>query len=121
MQHELLIDDLNGYKHFMHKEIHEQPEMFKKILSLYLTDNQTALDDEVGVSGLNLGKINHIHIVGCGTAYHAGLLAKKYLEQNTRLPITVEIASEFRDSCPSLSAKTLVIAISQQHLKEPLN
>lgn len=113
IQYELRSDDLNGHQHFMHKEIYEQANVLKNILRLYLTDELTDLEDTVGVSGLNLGKVNHIHLVGCGTAYHAGLLAKKYLELNTRLPITAETSSEFRDSCQVLSIKTLVIAISQ--------
>jgi len=113
LKHDILVNNLEAHKHFMHKEIYDQKNVFQSILNQYLSDDQTELDNSVGIAGLNLGKVNHIHIVGCGTAYHAGLLAKKYLEQNTRLPITVEIASEFRDACQELSIKTLVIAISQ--------
>lgn len=102
---------LGEYEHFMHKEMHEQSEVVRTILCQYVHGLELA--QAVDVTGLNLGKVAHVHIVGCGSAFHAGFLGKKYLELVTRLPITVEMASESRYSGQGLSPKTLVIAISQ--------
>lgn len=104
---------LNGFAHFMVKEIHDQVSVTQKIIDSALHSDTGLLQDSVGVAGLNLGKINHIHLVGCGTSYHAALLGKKYLEWMTRLPVTLELGSEFQYSDQILTPKTLLIAISQ--------
>lgn len=97
-----------GYPHFMAKEIHEQPEVVQKTLAQYMRGSslfpeQDALFDIQGT----------IHIIACGSAYHAGLSGKQIIEQMARIPVRVEIASEFRYNNPILKKEDLVIIISQ--------
>jgi glucosamine--fructose-6-phosphate aminotransferase (isomerizing) len=107
-------NDLHGYKNFMAKEIAEQPHIAKHILLESIDNDALEISEDLaGVRGLNLGKIDHIKFVACGTAYHAALLGKYYLELFTPLRVSVEIASEARYSDQQLTSKTLVIAISQ--------
>jgi len=94
-----------GYEHFMLKEINEQPEVIKNIISLYLNNNLDKLPD--------LTKYNKIDIVACGSAYHAGLVGKYLIEEYANIPVDVEIASEYRYKKLFIDNKTLVIAISQ--------
>jgi glutamine---fructose-6-phosphate transaminase (isomerizing) len=92
----------SGFPHFMLKEIHEQPKVLKQIISS-------------GMNGFefNLDGISNIIIIACGTAYHAGLVGKYILEKFTRIPVTIDVSSEFRYRDPIVSGNTLVIAISQ--------
>jgi glucosamine--fructose-6-phosphate aminotransferase (isomerizing) len=106
--------ELKGYKHFMAKEIAEQPHIAKLIIEQSIDLKTWEIDEKTaGVAGLNLGKIDHIKIVACGSAFHAALIGKYYLESFTPLRVTVEIASEARYSDQSLTSKTLLIAMSQ--------
>jgi len=89
----------------MLKEINEQPEVIKNIISLYLNNNLDKLPD--------LTKYNKIDIVACGSAYHAGLVGKYLIEEYANIPVDVEIASEYRYKKLFIDNKTLVIAISQ--------
>ena len=103
----------NSDNHMIH-EIHEQPKIIKSLLKELIHQNNQEIDQvKVGVSGLNLGKICHIQIIGCGSAFYTGLLGKNFLEEYTTLPISIELASEFRYSKRIISPKTLLIAISQ--------
>lgn len=103
-----------GYDHFLLKEIMEQPDSIRAVL-------RGRLDEKKGVAhlgGLNLSdkrvrSVNRILIIGCGTAYYAGLLSKYLLEKMTRIAVDVEMASEFRYREPVLSKNTLGIVISQ--------
>ena len=94
----------NGYNHFMLKEIYEQPKTIKNIVNMYLNN----INDIVDIS-----KYENIHIVGCGSAMHAGMIGKYLIEKNTKSNISVEIASEYRYRSIYYNEKTLVIIISQ--------
>ena len=98
------------YRHFMEKEIHEQPDACQHTLSAYL--------DPVGMraqapAGFDFTGVERVQIVACGTAYYAGLTAKYVFERLAGLPVDVEVASEFRYREPALSPSTLALAVSQ--------
>ncbi|ODS50127.1 MAG: glucosamine--fructose-6-phosphate aminotransferase (isomerizing), partial [Halanaerobium sp. 4-GBenrich] len=101
-----------GYQHFMLKEIHEQSESLKRLLE----DNLNGGQIDLTASGLAedwLDNYDKIHIVACGTAYHSGALAKYLLEDKLRIPVEVEVASEYRYRNPIVDAGTLMIVVSQ--------
>ena len=103
-----------GYKHFMLKEIHEQPETIKQaILGRIDFENNTAKLGGINLSADVIKKIKRIIIVACGTSWHCGLVAKFSMERFLRIPVEVDYASEFRYRDPIIDDKTLVIAISQ--------
>ena len=120
VHHELShIDwDLNaaskeGYGHFMLKEIYEQPEAVRKTISSKL-DSKGMIDFGDGNFTIDeLKAFNKIHIVACGTAYHAGLVGKFALEKLLRIPVTINVASEFKSMDPMLDDNILVILVSQ--------
>ncbi|HEY0650711.1 glutamine--fructose-6-phosphate transaminase (isomerizing) [Phenylobacterium sp.] len=99
-----------NYRHFMEKEIHDQPEGCQRTVAAYV---DTLTDHTAVPGGIDFGKLERIQIVACGTAYIAGLLGKYLIEQLADLPVDVEIASEFRYRQPALRADALVIAVSQ--------
>ncbi|MBU8828317.1 glutamine--fructose-6-phosphate transaminase (isomerizing) [Mycolicibacterium goodii] len=101
-----------GYDYFMLKEIAEQPSAVADTLLGHFDENRIVLDEQ-RLSDQELREIDKVFIVACGTAYHSGLLAKYAIEHWTRLPVEVELASEFRYRDPVLDRSTLVIAISQ--------
>lgn len=101
-----------GYEHFMQKEIHEQPRALRDTLAGRLEENKVVLD-ELNLKQEQIKKIGKIFIVACGTAWHAGLVGKNLIERWGRIPVEVDIASEFRYRSPLLDEKTLVIVISQ--------
>ena len=98
------------YRHFMEKEIHEQPDACQHTLSAYL--DPVALQAHAP-KGFDFQDVERLQIVACGTAYYAGLTAKYLFERLADLPVDVEVASEFRYREPALSASTLAIAVSQ--------
>lgn len=103
-----------GYRHFMHKEIHEQPAICRQTLQNFcsLTDNH--LDREsLGLSSLDLKQIKRVHLTGCGTAYHAGLIGRYMFEELLKLPVEVELASELRYRRSSLGPNSLLVAMTQ--------
>jgi len=102
-----------GYDHFMLKEIAEQPRAVADTLLGRIGPGGRLTLDEMRMSDESLRDVDKIIIIACGTAYHAGLLAKYSIEHWTRIPCEVEVASEFRYRDPILTARTLVIAISQ--------
>ncbi len=102
-----------GYDHFMLKEIHEQPQAIRDTLSGRLKDGLVDLSGEISLLPQEIFQIDRIQIVACGTAYHAGLIGKYVFEKFTRLPVEVEIASEYRYRNPIITDRTLVIVISQ--------
>ncbi len=102
-----------GYDYFMLKEIAEQPQAVADTLRGRLTEHGEISLDEVRLSDQELRDIDKIFVIGCGTAYHAGLIGKYAIEHWTRIPVEVELASEFRYRDPVLDRSTLVIAISQ--------
>jgi glucosamine--fructose-6-phosphate aminotransferase (isomerizing) len=102
-----------GYDYFMLKEIHEQPKAVADTLLGRFDGSGHLQLDEIRLSDDDLRDIDKIVIIGCGTAYHSGLIAKYSIEHWTRIPVEVEVASEFRYRDPILNRHTLVIAISQ--------
>lgn len=103
-----------GFRHFMLKEIYEQPRSFQDTLRgrLDLSEGEVVIE-ELGLSASGISGIERIHIVACGTAYHAGLIGKFLFENIARIPTEVDIASEFRYRGALVSPKDLVLAISQ--------
>ena len=103
-----------GYEHFMLKEIHDQPKAVRDTFGTHISeDGKTAIFDELNWTAEDVAAFNKILIVACGTAYHAGLVTKQYIENLARIPVDVEIASEYRYSNPLTDDKTLCIVISQ--------
>ena len=101
-----------GYEHFMIKEIHEQPKAVSDTLNSVVKDGAIDLS-EVGLSEEEIKEISQIYIVACGSAYHVGVAAQYVMEDLARIPVRVELASEFRYRNPILDPKGLVIIISQ--------
>ena len=102
-----------GFAHFMLKEIFEQPKAVADTLIGRLSDNNQILLDELHMSKHEIQSLKKITVIACGTAYHAGLVAKYAIEKWAKIPVDVEIASEFRYRDPIIDSTTLVIAISQ--------
>ncbi|MCB1288654.1 glutamine--fructose-6-phosphate transaminase (isomerizing) [Mycolicibacterium sp.] len=109
---DLSAAEKGGYDYFMLKEIAEQPVAVGDTLLGHFVDGRIVLDEQ-RLSDQELREVDKVFIVACGTAFHSGLLAKYAIEHWTRLPVEVEIASEFRYRDPVLDRATLVIAISQ--------
>ena len=101
-----------GFEHFMMKEIHEQPKAVQDTLNSVLKDGQIDLS-QTGLTQEEMKTWQQIYIVGCGSAYHVGVTAQYVLEDLVRLPVRVELASEFRYRKPLLTKNTLVVIISQ--------
>lgn len=95
----------NGYDHFMLKEIHEEPNVFKNTINAYLDKDFKNLP--------NMTKYNNIHVVACGSAYHTGLIGKYLIEKYANIPVYVEVASEYRYKHNFYDENTLVILVSQ--------
>ena len=103
-----------GYEHFMIKEIYEQPKAIRDTMTSRLAkDDSHILFDELKWSKEDVAAINKIAIVACGTAYHAGVVGKYYIERMARIPVEVDIASEFRYRQPLVDENTLMVVISQ--------
>ncbi|SMO87904.1 glucosamine--fructose-6-phosphate aminotransferase (isomerizing) [Melghirimyces algeriensis] len=103
----------DGYEHFMLKEIHEQPKAIRDTLAARLKEGVVDLSREISLTPEELKRFDKVHIVACGTAYHAGLIGKSVIESLVRIPVEVDIASEYRYRNPILTPSTLVIVISQ--------
>ena len=101
-----------GFEHFMMKEIHEQPTAVQDTLSSVVKDGQIDLS-EIGLTDENIQDIDQIYIIACGSAYHVGMAAQYVFEDMVRVPVRVELASEFRYRNPILNPKALAIIISQ--------
>lgn len=101
-----------GYEHFMLKEIYEQPTAIKTTISPRIVDGMPNLE-ECGITPEKLKGFNQIYVVACGTAMHAGMVGKYVIEKLARVPVIVDIASEFRYRDPLITDKDLVIIISQ--------
>ena len=103
----------DGYDHFMLKEIHEQPKCIEETLSRRLTADGKIVLDGISMTKEDIESFNKVCIVACGTAYHAGLVGKTVIEKFAKIPVEVDVASEFRSRDPFVDDKTLFIAISQ--------
>ncbi|MGZ5288669.1 MAG: glutamine--fructose-6-phosphate transaminase (isomerizing) [Actinomycetota bacterium] len=102
----------SGFDDFMLKEIHEQPTAIRDTLAGRVIDGRLTLD-ELRISDDVLREVTKVFVVACGTAFHSGLVAKYAIEHWTRLPVEIEIASEFRYRDPVLGPDTLTLAVSQ--------
>ena len=102
----------DGYAHFMLKEMHEQPKVVKDTLSYFTRGSEINLE-EAGITDKFIKKISQIAVVACGSAYHAGVVGQYVIESLSRLPVRVELASEFRYRNPVLDKNCLVVVISQ--------
>ncbi len=102
----------SGYEHFMMKEICEEPKVIRDTISPRLINGQVLLDN-ITISSEYLDNIEKVFIVACGTAYHAGVIGKYLIEKLARIPVEVDLASEFRYRDPMITEKNLVIIISQ--------
>ena len=96
----------------MEKEINEQPSAIRDTLAGHLQDGRIVLDEQ-RLSEDELREVQKVFVVACGSAYHSGLLAKYAIEHWVRIPVEIEVASEFRYRDPVLDSRTLVVAVSQ--------
>jgi len=112
VQWDMEAAERGGYPHFMLKEIHEQPGAIRETISGRL-DETGLVDLGLKLTKEEINRFNKIAIVACGTAYHAGLVGKYVMEQMLRLPVEVDVASEFRYRDPLVDQNTLTIVISQ--------
>jgi glucosamine--fructose-6-phosphate aminotransferase (isomerizing) len=110
---DVVTAEKGGYDHFMLKEIYEQPKAIRDTMAGRIKDGQVDLSREIGMSEEQINNIERIHIVACGTAYHAGLVGKYVIEDLVRIPVETDIASEYRYRNPIITPNTLVIVISQ--------
>lgn len=106
------VAEKGGYPDFMLKEIHEQPRVVRDTLAGRMSGREIVID-ELTLSRQELNFIDRVYIIGCGTSYHAGLIAKNLIEAWARIPTEVEVASEFRYRNPIITPTTLVVAVSQ--------
>lgn len=101
-----------GYEHFMMKEIHEQPKAVEDTLRSVCTDGSIDLE-KTGLTGDAVASFRQVWVIGCGSAYHVGVAAQYVLEDLAKIPVRVELASEFRYRDPLVPENTLVVIISQ--------
>ena len=101
-----------GYEHFMMKEIHEQPKVVGDTINSVVKENFIDLTD-IGLSEEDIKKISQMYIVACGSAYHVGIAAQYVIEDLAKIPVRVEVGSEFRYRKPLLDKNGLVVVISQ--------
>lgn len=106
------VAERGGYPDFMLKEIHEQPRVVRDTLAGRMSGQEIVID-ELNLTRQELNYIDRVYIIGCGTSYHAGLIAKSLIEAWARIPTEVEVASEFRYRNPIITPTTLVVAVSQ--------
>ncbi len=107
------VNSKGKFHHFMLKEIHEQPEMVKTTLNEYLVEGKLPANWLGAQAAKILPQVKRIHIVACGTSYHAGLVARYWLEEYLQIPCLVEVASEYRYRRPVVETDTLFVALSQ--------
>ncbi|MGN7763077.1 glutamine--fructose-6-phosphate transaminase (isomerizing) [Paenibacillus sp. 22594] len=111
---DMVQTEKDGYETFMLKEIYEQPNAFRKtILNRIDAGGENIVFEGLQLSSERIQALDKIYIIGCGTAYHAGLVGKTVIEELIRVPVEVDVASEFRYRRPIITEKTLVIVVSQ--------
>ena len=101
-----------GYEHFMLKEMHEQPKTVTDTISPRIKDNDIVIE-ELGMTDEEIKKLSRIHMVACGSAYHAAVTGKYVMEGIARIPVEVDLASEFRYRDPILEENSMVVVVSQ--------
>ena len=111
---DLVTAEKAGFDHFMLKEIYEQPKAYRDtMMGRVSEDGRSVHLKEIGMSPEQIRAINKVHIVACGTAYHAGLVGKTVIESLARIPVETDVASEYRYRSPIITPETLVIVVSQ--------
>jgi glucosamine--fructose-6-phosphate aminotransferase (isomerizing) len=110
---DIALAEKQGYKHFMLKEINEQPKLLENFLSARIKQNNRIVFEEQHIPEERLKEITQIAIVACGTAYHAGMVGKYIIEGICGIPVAVDVSSEFRYRDLLIDKNTLVIAVSQ--------
>ncbi|MFC0213743.1 glutamine--fructose-6-phosphate transaminase (isomerizing) [Paenibacillus chartarius] len=111
---DIITAEKAGFDHFMLKEIHEQPKAYRDTMGSRLSaDGRSVVLNELNMSKEDIQAISRIHIVACGTAYHAGLIGKNVIEKLARIPVETDVASEYRYRTPIITKDTLVIVVSQ--------
>jgi glucosamine--fructose-6-phosphate aminotransferase (isomerizing) len=110
---DLAAAEKGGYDDFMLKEIFEQPRAIRETLRGRLAEDGTVQMSEIDMSPEQAASLERVFIVACGTSYHAGLIAKSLIERWARVPVEVQVASEFRYNDPIIDDRTLVVAVSQ--------
>jgi len=109
-----MMAEKGGYKHFMLKEIYEQPRAIQDTITGRLRESEgDVFLEDLKISAEELNRIERICIIACGTSWHSGLVGKFYIEEHCRIPVEVDIASEFRYRNPVVNDRTLIILISQ--------
>jgi len=102
-----------GYEHFMLKEIHEQPKAIRDTMTSRIVLGEPITLDDIYITKEQIQNLDKIYIVACGTAYHAGVVGKYVIEKLARIPVELDIASEFKYRDPIIDKNTLMIVISQ--------
>ncbi|WP_168123882.1 glutamine--fructose-6-phosphate transaminase (isomerizing) [Paenibacillus sp. HB172176] len=111
---DLVTAEKAGFDHFMLKEIYEQPKAYRDTMLGRVSDDGKSVDlKELSMSDEYIKSINRVHIVACGTAYHAGLVGKSVIESLARISVENDVASEYRYRSPIITPQTLVIVVSQ--------
>ena len=111
---DLVTAEKAGFDHFMLKEIYEQPKAYRDtMMGRVSEDGRSVHLKEIGMTPEQIRAINKVHIVACGTAYHAGLVGKTVIESLARIPVETDVASEYRYRSPIITPETLVIVVSQ--------
>ncbi|MED4601073.1 glutamine--fructose-6-phosphate transaminase (isomerizing) [Paenibacillus validus] len=110
---DLMMAEKNGFDTFMLKEIHDQPRAYQDTMRGRINEGKEIVLPGMTLSAEQIRGLKQIHMVACGTAYHAALVGKTVIERLTRIPVEVDLASEYRYRMPVIRENTLVIAVSQ--------
>jgi glucosamine--fructose-6-phosphate aminotransferase (isomerizing) len=111
---DIITAEKAGFDHFMLKEIHEQPKAYRDTMGSRIDPSgKKVVLNEVKMTDEYINSIQQVHIVACGTAYHAGLVGKNIIEKLARIPVETDVASEYRYRSPIITPNTLVIVVSQ--------
>ncbi|NOU95669.1 glutamine--fructose-6-phosphate transaminase (isomerizing) [Paenibacillus sp. LMG 31456] len=111
---DIITAEKAGFDHFMLKEIYEQPKAYRDTMGSRIDESGTKVVlNEVKMTAEQVKSIQQVHIIACGTAYHAGLVGKSIIEKLARIPVETDVASEYRYRSPIITPNTLVIVVSQ--------
>jgi glucosamine--fructose-6-phosphate aminotransferase (isomerizing) len=111
---DIITAEKAGFDHFMLKEIHEQPKAYRDTMGSRIdAAGGRIVFSELKLTQEQIRQIDRVHIVACGTAYHAGLIGKNVIERLARIPVEIDVASEYRYRSPIITSNTLVIVVSQ--------
>ncbi|MBD0383899.1 glutamine--fructose-6-phosphate transaminase (isomerizing) [Paenibacillus sedimenti] len=111
---DIITAEKAGFDHFMLKEIHEQPKAYRDTMGSRISINGSRVTlNELSMTPEEIRNISRVHIVACGTAYHAGMVGKYVIEKLARIPVETDVASEYRYRSPIITKDTLVIVVSQ--------